>query len=168
MPANPPATPDFCGYYPGAIGQVAALHAAYYAEHWGFDLSFEAQVATELSRFLLDFDPARDFFRAARAGERLAGAVALDGHSTPHEGARLRWFIVHKTWQGSGLGARLLEQALAFARQASHRRLYLWTFAGLEAARCLYERAGFCLAEQKEIQHWGGVIHDQRYDLELA
>lgn len=156
----------FCGYYPGAIGQVTALHAAYYAEYWQFDLSFEAQVAADLSRFLLEFDPARDFFLAARAGRELAGAVALDGHSTPEQGARLRWFIVQKTWQGRGLGARLLDQTLAFARKAGHRRLYLWTFAGLEAARLLYERAGFCLAEEVEIAHWGGVIHDQRYDLE--
>lgn len=156
----------FCGYCPGAIGQLTALHAAYYAEHWGFDLSFEAQVASELGQFMLAFDPARDLFLAARAGERLAGAVALDGHSTPNEGARLRWFIVQPTWQGRGLGARLLDQALAFARAAGHRRVHLWTFAGLEAARRLYERAGFRLAEEVVIQHWGGVVHDQRYELE--
>ncbi|MFZ5587370.1 MAG: GNAT family N-acetyltransferase [Thermodesulfobacteriota bacterium] len=127
-----PAQPLRFGLFrllPRSHRQITALHAAYYAEYWGFDLFFEAQVASEIGQFMLALDPARDYFQTARAGERLAGAVALDGHSTPNEGARPRWFIVQQTWQGRGLGARLLDQALAFARAAGHRRLYLWTFA---------------------------------------
>ena len=156
------------GYYPGAIGQVTALHALYYARHWGFDLSFESQVARELSEFLCAFDPAKDLFLAARQGQDLAGALALDGHSTPEQGARLRWFIVHETWQGRGLGRELVRRLLDFARAAGHRRLHLWTFAGLDAARCLYDACGFCLTQEHPVDQWGGRIVEQRLDLDLT
>ncbi len=155
-------------YHPGVIGQVTALHATYYARHWGFDLSFESQVARELSEFLCAFDPARDFFLAAWEGQSLAGAVALDGHSTPEEGARLRWFIVAEAWQGRGLGRELVRRLLDFARAAGHRHLYLWTFAGLDAARRLYDACGFCLAQEHPVDQWGGQIVEQRLDLDLT
>ena len=155
------------GYFPGAIGQLTELHAVYYHGHWGFDLSFEAQVGRELSCFLAELDPARDLFLAARTGDRLAGALAIDGHSTPADGARLRWFIVRPEHAGRGLGARLLTEALDFARRAGHRRVYLWTFRGLDCARRLYERAGFQLAQEHPTEQWGGLIPEQRFDLEI-
>lgn len=156
------------GYQPGVIGQVTTLHAVYYARHWGFDLSFESQVARELSDFLCAFDPARDFFLAAWDGPELAGAVALDGHSIPEEGARLRWFIVAEPWQGRGLGRELMRRLLDFARLAGHRRLYLWTFAGLDAARRLYDACGFVLTQEHPVEQWGGRIVEQRLDLDLT
>jgi GNAT superfamily N-acetyltransferase len=147
------------------IGEVTRLHAAYYAEHWNFDLSFEAQVGRELAEFMVRTDPARDFFLAARGPRGLAGAVALD--SAPQEGARLRWFIVDPAAQGGGLGRELLSRALDFARRAGHSRVFLWTFAGLEAARRLYERAGFTLAEEHPVSQWGSEIIEQKYVLDL-
>ena len=66
------------GYQPGVIGMITHLHAVYYHAHWGFDIRFETQVGRELSEFLRDFAEGRDFFRTARAGDRLAGAVAAD------------------------------------------------------------------------------------------
>jgi len=165
--SSPPAL-DWSGYRPGVIGQVTTLHAEYYARHWGFDLSFESQVAREFSDFLCVFDPSQDFFLAAWQGRRLAGAVALDGHSTPEEGARLRWFIVDEAWQGRGLGRELVRRLLAFARAAGHRHLYLWTFAGLDAARRLYDACGFGLAQEHLVDQWGGRIVEQRLDLDLT
>ena len=156
------------GYYPGAICQVTTLHATYYARHWGFDLSFESQVAIELSEFLRAFDPARDCFLTAREGDALAGAVALDGHSTPADGARLRWFIVDEAWQGRGLGRELIQRLLGLARAAGHRRLHLWTFAGLDAARRLYDACGFYLTQEHPVEQWGGRIVELRLDLDLS
>ena len=69
---------EFTGCYPRVIGEVTRLHAACYAEHWNFDLSFEAQVGRELAGFMVRTDPARDFFLAARGAGGLAGAVALE------------------------------------------------------------------------------------------
>lgn len=156
---------ELSGYYPGLIGQITQLHAVYYAQHWGLDLSFEAQVSRELSEFMVGFQPQRDFLRAARQGERLAGAVALDGSQA--EGARLRWFIVDPAWQGQRLGRRLLNEAMVFGRAAGHLHLFLWTFAGLDAARRLYEAAGFSLAEEHPVQQWGRSIVEQKFVLDV-
>lgn len=158
----------FTGYYPGAIGDVTRLHAVYYAEHWGFDLSFESQVARELAEFLCRQRPERDMFLAARSPDGgLRGALAIDGLLTGTEGARLRWFIVSQASQGTGLGGVMLDRALHFARRAGHRRIFLWTFRGLEAARTLYERAGFRLDLEESLPKWGGAIHEQRYVLDF-
>ncbi|MCB2228460.1 MAG: GNAT family N-acetyltransferase [Desulfarculaceae bacterium] len=156
---------EFTGYYPGVIGEITRLHAVYYADNWGFDLSFESQVGRELAEFLARFNPARDFFVAARGPQGLAGAVALDGEFA--EGARVRWFIVDPAMQGSGLGRDLLDMLLGFARAAGHRRLFLWTFQGLEAARKLYEQAGFVLDEEHRVEQWGDAIIEQKLVLEL-
>jgi GNAT superfamily N-acetyltransferase len=149
------------GYRPGDLGRVTLLHARYYHRHWGLDRSFECQVARELAEFLTRLDPTRDLFTAAEVAGRFAGAIALDGADP--QGARLRWFIVDPRHQGQGLGRRLLDHLLAFASQAGHRRIHLWTFAGLEAARHLYQEAGFVLVEEHAVQRWGRRIREQRY-----
>ncbi|MCF8032726.1 MAG: GNAT family N-acetyltransferase [Desulfarculaceae bacterium] len=156
---------EFIDYYPGVIGEVTCLHAVYYAENWGFDLSFEAQVGRELAEFMARLDPDRDFFLAARDQDGLVGAVAMDG--TSEEGVRLRWFIVRPDQHGSGLGRRLLERALDFVRAAGHERVFLWTFEGLDAARKLYDQAGFTVAEEHLVEQWGDSIKEQKLVLEL-
>ena len=154
------------GYRPGVIGMVTHLHAVYYHEHWGFDIRFETQVGRELSEFLRDFDEGRDVFRTALAGDRLAGAVAIDGKTAASDGARLRWFIVAPEFQGRGIGRRLLREAVCFCRQAGHRRVHLWTFNGLDRARALYESEGFRLTREHAARPWGPDIVEQRFDLE--
>ncbi len=154
------------GYFPGALGQITALHGTYYHRYWGFDITFERQVASELSDFLGRLDPARDLLLTARDQE-LAGSVAVDGGTLGEPGARLRWFLVRPDLQGAGLGGRLLERAVEFARRAGHESMFLWTFAGLEAARALYLRQGFSLAEEHHQRIWGQTITEQKYLLEL-
>lgn len=158
---------EISGYYPGLIGQLTALHARYYAEHWSLDHTFEAQVGQELSRFILDFDPKVDGIWAARAGESLVGAAAMDGHSNPTEGIRLRWFIVDPAGQGTGLGRNLLAKALDFCRECGPEQVYLWTFAGLNQARRLYEGFGFELAEEAPQHVWGRELVEQKFTLSL-
>ena len=151
------------GYRPGLIGRLTALHARYYAESWGFDLSFEIQVAGELSAFMRDFVPGRDGIFAAYAGEDLAGAAAVDGKDAAGEGARLRWFIVAPRFQGAGLGRAILREAVSLSDLAGHPRMFLWTFRGLDAARKLYEEAGFVLSVEHEVRQWGNRITEQKF-----
>ena len=156
------------GYVPGAIGRVAELHAAYYSKAWDFGLYFEAKVATELSQFLQRLDPARDGFWTANRDGRVEGSIAIDGAGAEAEGAHLRWFILSDALRAQGAGNRLLREALAFCRQRKYRRIFLWTFQGLESARHLYEKFGFQLAEQVEGEQWGKRVLEQRYVLDLA
>ncbi|MFC1834371.1 GNAT family N-acetyltransferase [Thermodesulfobacteriota bacterium] len=155
------------GYYPGVIGEIVKLHAVYYHEYWGFDISFETQVGRELSLFMEKFNSQTDCFRSALVDGEFAGAIAIDGKLSNSEGVRLRWFIVGPGYQGLGIGAALIRRVVSFCRDAGHKKIFLWTFQGLEAARRLYEREGFVLAEENRIDQWGTQINEQKYVLLL-
>ena len=157
---------ELTGYYPGVLGKIIELHAVYYHENWGFDVSFETQVGSELTDFIHAFDPERDGFWAALVDGRFAGAIAIDGRQSPYDGARLRWFIVDPGCQGSGVGTTLIRESLLFCRNAGHRKVFLWTFQGLEPARRIYERHGFILAEEHRIDQWGTSLIEQKFELD--
>jgi GNAT superfamily N-acetyltransferase len=152
------------GYRPGAIGRVAEMHADYYHRHWGFGLFFEAKVATELAKFLCRFEKERDGFWTILSGNRVAGSIAIDGLQAKTEGAHLRWFIVSPEIAGSGWGRRLMTEAVSFCDRQAYRRIGLWTFAGLDTARHLYESFGFRLVSQGEGEQWGARVIEQRFE----
>jgi GNAT superfamily N-acetyltransferase len=149
-------TIQLIGYIPGAIGAITQLHGTYYNQHWDLGLYFEAKVATELSEFLNRFDLAHDGIWIARDGEKFVGAIVIDGKDAYGEGARLRWFIIAPAYQGQGVGNLLIEEAMSFCRVAGFQRVYLTTFAGLSAARHLYEKHGFRLCREEDGSHLTG------------
>lgn len=155
------------GYVPCAVGRVTELHAGYYHDNWDFGLYFETKVATELAQFLQSFNPARDGFWVALIDSRIIGSIAIVGEETSPQSARLRWLILDPEYKGRGLGKRLMRKAIDFCRKADFRRVYLTTFAGLDAARHLYERAGFRLIDEQEGAHWGKTVSEQTFELIL-
>lgn len=157
----------FTGYLPGVIGRIVELHATYYYEYWGFDVSFEVQVGRELSEFIGSFQEGRDGFWVATYEGEPIGAIAVDGKRAHTEGARIRWYIVAPDFQGYGIGRTLLCDALTFCKSSSYKKVYLWTFRGLNRARRLYERAGFRLCEEHEVDQWGRNIREQKFELIL-
>jgi GNAT superfamily N-acetyltransferase len=150
------------GYSPGCIGRITQLHASYYSGSSGFGLEFEAKVAAELAEFCRYYVPGRDGLWVAR-GPEIEGSVVIDGSHVQSGGAHLRWFITSDAVRGQGLGRQLLSTALAFADQRGYRSIYLWTFAGLEAARHLYEAHGFRLVHEGPGAQWGAVVREQRF-----
>ena len=158
---------EISGYYPGVVGKITELHAVYYYENWGFDVTFETQVGKELSEFVRQFDEKRDgLWVAAKKGE-FTGAIAIDGTHAFKEGARLRWFIVAPQFQKAGIGKKLFLSAIDFCKQQRYSKIYLWTFKGLEDARRLYEAENFRLCEENEVFQWGQNIMEQKYILSL-
>jgi len=161
------------GYAPGALGAIVQLHGAYYARHWGFGAYFEAKVAADLAAFLTRPETPDDRLWCARREDRVVGAIAIDGSRGETPGppgetdAHLRWFIVSEALRGRGLGRRLLAAALAFCRAREFRSVYLWTFAGLDPARRLYEAQGFRLAEEVPAATWGKTVTEQRFVLDI-
>lgn len=155
------------GYFPGIVGRVTEAHAVYYHRHWGFDASFEVQVATELAAFAAAFDPGRDGLWTALVDDRLAGFIAIDGCEAWAAGARLRWFLVLPEFHGAGIGTRLAQAAIGFCRQRRYPRIFLWTFQGLAAARRLYERCGFSLCTEHDAAQWGQRIREQKFEMNL-
>jgi len=155
------------GYFPGVLGRITEAHALYYHSRWGFDVSFEAQVARELSDFLMAFDRDRDGLWTVMENHHLAGSIAIDGRQAEFVGARLRWFIVVPEFQGTGMGFALAQQAVAFCRNKGYSKIFLWTFRGLDAARRIYEKLGFALCEEHEVLQWGRSIREQKFELNL-
>lgn len=91
----------------------------------------------------------------------MLASIVIDGDLASRQ-AHLRWFIVDESLRGMGVGRALLERALAFA-DAHYDETYLWTFKGLDAARHLYEAAGFVLTDESEGRQWGSVVVEQRF-----
>ncbi len=158
------------GYLPGLTERVAELHATYYAREWNFGHFFEAKVATELTAFLQRYDTVRDGIWSIQRNGQVQATVSIDGSEPGHgdRTAHLRWFIVSDTLRGNGAGNALMCEALDFCRQTGFASVYLWTFQGLEAARHLYLKHGFELAEQHTGSQWGTQVTEQRYVLTLV
>jgi GNAT superfamily N-acetyltransferase len=157
---------SFDGYRPGALAAVIGLHMDYYGPEWGFGRSFETKLATEMGAFLARYDTERDLFLAAYDGAgTVLGSVTVDAETADTEGAHLRWYIVAKHARGAGLGRTLLERSVAHCAERRFRRIYLTTFAGLDAARHLYESLGFALAGESDRDQWQGGVREQRFEL---
>ena len=124
-------------------------------------------MATDISEFLSRFDETRDGFWTILSGSRIDGAIAIDGIKAVSEGAHLRWFILSDEVRGAGYGNMLMEKAVGFCRGCGYKQVYLWTFDGLHAARHLYEKFGFRLAEQYEGTQWGTKVIEQKFVLQL-
>ena len=150
------------GYAPGCIGRIAQLHAEYYAAHHGFGVRFEAKVASDLAHFCMSYKPGRDALWLAR-DRAVQGSIAVDGSNANQSGAHLRWFIASDALRGKGVGRLLLGRALEFADARRYQTVHLSTFAGLDAARHLYEAYGFRLVHQSRGSTWGAVVEEQRF-----
>jgi DNA-binding MarR family transcriptional regulator/N-acetylglutamate synthase-like GNAT family acetyltransferase len=126
---------------PGDMGWVVERHAALYFEQDGWGARFEALIAQIVKDFLEKLDPARErCWIAERDGERLGCVFVVQaGKAT----AKLRLLLVEPGARGTGLGRRLVEQCIAFARKKGYRKLVLWTHAHLTPARAIYRKAGF-------------------------
>ena len=155
----------YVGYLPGCIGRITEMHATYYARMAGFGAPFEAKVAIELSEFCLRYAEGWDGLWLATDGDVIHGSVAIDGSHAHESGAHLRWFIASDASRGTGVGSQLLGAALAFCRAQAHRKVYLWTFDGLHAARHLYEKHGFKLSRTQRGSQWGKEVDEQLFTL---
>lgn len=151
------------GYRPGLIARITEMHALHYADASGFGQAFESVVAGGLAAFCDRLDrPANNIWSAIH-GDRIIGSIAIDGEDLGSGIAHLRWFIVEEAVRGGGTGRRLLSTALDFVDRNRFEETHLWTFAGLAAARHLYERHGFVCVEERPGRQWGSEVLEQRF-----
>ena len=161
-------------YQVGALGRLIELHGLYYSKHWNFDSFFETFVAVDLAQFIKRFDPETDLLKIALVDGIVAGGIVIDGSEHQSGGARLRFFILDEAYQGQGIGKQLMQAAMDFCREKGFRRCYLTTFAGLDAARHLYEKWGFRLQEEQEDTTWGKpalkqvFVYDESFSATIA
>lgn len=150
---------------PGDIGWVISRHGALYTEEFGWDQTFEALVAEIAARFVRRYQQKRERCWIAERGGKNVGAVFVV-EKTPKV-AQLRLLIVEPSARGAGIGRRLVAKCIEFARRARYRRIMLWTNVGLDAARHLYEAAGFRLTIEKRHHSFGKDLVGQTFVLDL-
>jgi len=150
---------------PGDIGWVIHRHGVLYSQEYGWDETFEALVAEIAAKFIRNFDPTRErCWIAEREGER-AGCVFLVKR-TELEG-QLRLLLVEPSARGLGIGGRLVQECLQFARQAGYRKITLWTNDILHAARHIYEKEGFSMVAEERHNSFGRDLVGQNWELKL-
>jgi DNA-binding MarR family transcriptional regulator/GNAT superfamily N-acetyltransferase len=152
-------------HQPGDIGWVISRHGALYAQEYGWDETFEAFVAEIAARFVRNFDPKRERCWVAEREGRNVGAVFLVRKSATV--AQLRMLIVEPEARGLGIGKRLVSECERFARQAGYRKIVLWTNGGLDAARHIYEQAGYRLMREEPHHSFGRDLVGQYWALKL-
>jgi GNAT superfamily N-acetyltransferase len=150
---------------PGDMGWVVQSHGAIYAAEFGYDSRFEALVAEIVAKFVQDFDPRFERCWIARRGERNVGSVFLVRQSRGV--AKLRLLIVTQDARGTGLGRRLVNACLRFARAKGYRKVVLWTQSELDAARHIYQRAGFRRVRTERHASFGKPLLGEYWELAL-
>jgi len=164
-PASKPAAFILRPHRPGDIGWVIHRHGALYAAEYGWDERFEALVADIAGKFVQNFDPKRERCWIAERDGEIAGFVFLVRKSA--RVAKLRMLIVEPWARGHGLGGRLVDECIRFARAAGYRQITLWTQSNLLAARKIYAKAGFRLTNSKRGLSFGQNLVSETWDLKL-
>ncbi len=150
---------------PGDMGWVIEQHGKLYAQEYGWNWEFEALVAGICADFVNNFQPEWErCWIAVKEGQRVGSVfVVKQGEGV----AKLRMLILTPQARGLGLGTRLTDEAIAFARHKGYSKMVLWTNACLLAARGIYEKRGFQLIQSEPYGGFGKDFVSETWELML-
>jgi DNA-binding MarR family transcriptional regulator/GNAT superfamily N-acetyltransferase len=150
---------------PGDFGWVVKRNAELYAQEYRWKEPFEGVCAQIVADFVNTFDSKRErCWIAEMDGERVGCIFLAKDAATV---ARVRLLLVEPKARGLGLGARLVDECIGFARRAGYKKVTLWTHSVLTAARHIYQKAGFKLVRTERHKAWGPPVVSEYWDLEL-
>jgi GNAT superfamily N-acetyltransferase len=160
-------SPDYIVREPrhGDFGWIVKHNAEIYAEEYGWTAPFEGVCAQIVADFVNKFDPKRERCWIAEMDGENVGSIMLAKDSD--DTARVRLLILDPKARGLGLGARLVDECIRFARRAGYKKITLWTHSVLTAARHIYQKAGFRLMRTERHKSWGRPVVSEHWDLEL-
>jgi len=150
---------------PGDMGWVVHRHGVLYAQEYGWDEHFEALVAQIVADFINNYQPARERCWIAEMDGAIIGTVFVVQSSETV--AKLRLLLVEPKARGLGLGTRLVEECIRFARRSGYQKLMLWTNSVLVEARHIYQKTGFTLVAQEEHYSFGKDLVGETWELIL-
>jgi GNAT superfamily N-acetyltransferase len=150
---------------PGDLGWVIHRNGILYYEEYGWDETFEALVAEVLGKFVRKLDPARERAWIAERDGKIVGSIFCVSKSKTV--AALRVLYVEPSARGLGIGNRLVEECIGFAREAGYQTLTLWTNSVLDSARRIYQAKGFTLIEEERHHSFGKDLVGQNWELSL-
>ena len=152
-------------HQPSDIGWIIHRHGVLYAEEYGWDESLEAMAAEIAAAFVKSFDPKRELCWVAERDGEVVGSVFVMRDTD--ETAKLRLLYVERAARGLGIGRRLVDEAIQFARAKWYRMLTLWTNDVLISARRIYEAAGFKLVAEERHRSFGKDLVSQTWTLKF-
>jgi DNA-binding MarR family transcriptional regulator/GNAT superfamily N-acetyltransferase len=152
-------------HQPGDMGWVIHRHGVLYAKEYGWDERFEALVAQIAAEFIQKFDAKRERCWIVERDGAIVGSVFLVKKSD--RVAKLRLLLVEPSARGLGIGGRLVDECVRFARQAGYRTITLWTQSMLAAARSIYRKAGFRVVKRERHQSFGHRLTGETWELSL-
>ena len=167
-PQAPPERPQaaiLCEPGPGDIGWVVQQHGEIYAREYGWDMRFEALVADIAAQFVRKFQPEWEKCWIAELDGERVGAIFLVRKSATT--AKLRMLILSPKARGMGLGARLTDECIAFARAKGYKKMVLWTNSCLITARSIYAKRGFVLDKSEPYEDFGQQLVGETWSLKL-
>ena len=150
---------------PGDMGWVIHRHGEVYDQEWGWGEGFEALVADIVVKFMAERDPRRERAWIAELDGQRVGSIFLVARSKTV--AKLRLLLVEPSARGFGVGQRLVEECIRFARRAGYREIVLWTQSILDPARHIYAKAGFQLVGQEPNHEFGQGLTSETWSLKL-
>ena len=150
---------------PGDMGVVVQQQTAIYAREYGWNWEFEALVAEIVAKYLREFDPTCERCWIAEKDGEVVGSVFVIRHDETT--AKLRMLYVDASARGLGIGQRLVDECVRFARQVGYKRMLLWTVDSLTDARKLYQKAGFELVEEEPMVSFGKPLVSQTWARQL-
>lgn len=153
------------GLRPGDMGWVVQRHGALYWDEYGWDSEFEALVARIVANYREDMDSERENAWIAELDGARAGCVFCCERD--EETAQLRILLVEPWARGHGIGTRLVDQCVSFARRTGYSKMTLWTNDVLSSARRIYEAEGFVLVEEEDHHSFGHDLVGQNWELDL-
>jgi len=151
---------------PGDLGWIVHRQAILYAEEFGWDGTYEALAAEIVAHFIKNYDPRRERCWIAEKDGARVGAVFVAKASD--EVAKLRLLHVEPEARGLGIGKRLVEECIRFARQAGYQKITLWTQSILHAARRIYEQVGFRVVHKEQHHSFGKDLTAETWELNLG
>ncbi|HKS81504.1 MAG TPA: bifunctional helix-turn-helix transcriptional regulator/GNAT family N-acetyltransferase [Candidatus Acidoferrales bacterium] len=152
-------------HQPGDLGWVVHRQALLYAEEYGWDNTYEALAAEIVAQFIRNFDSKRERCWIVERNGRRAGAVFVA--KATEEVSKLRLLHVEAEARGMGIGKRLVEECVRFARQAGYRKMTLWTQSMLHAARHIYKETGFQIVRKERHHSFGKDLVAETWELKL-
>jgi DNA-binding MarR family transcriptional regulator/GNAT superfamily N-acetyltransferase len=151
---------------PGDFGWIVKRHAELYGDEYGWTAPFEGVCAQIVADFVNTYDARRERCWIAEMNGENVGSIVLakDNESV----ARIRLLLVDPKARGLGLGTRLTDESIQFARRAGYKKITLWTHRVLSAARHIYQKAGFKLMRSERHRRWGRAVVSEHWDLDLS
>jgi len=153
------------GLRPGDMGWVIQRHGAIYADEFDWEADFEGLVARIVADYYEILELARENAWIAEVDGARAGCIFCCERDP--ETAQLRILLVEPWARGLGLGTRLVDKCIRFAKDAGYSRITLWTNDVLTSARRIYEAAAFELVEEERHHSFGHDLVGQNWQLEL-